>query len=237
MATRFRVENRTLVIDFGKRLKVLSSAPCRGGLVRARYVLNHQVPANPVAVPRASVGCTWADPAKYMKHIASGLGVSGDLVGLMTAVPLAQLVALREEADGLWVEGLITVGVTNAVRAGEPVARAARGQRRTPGTINIILVTNARLADSAMVGAVQVVTESKAAALLEAGVPSWTGRPGATGTGTDAVVIACGSGREGPRLRYSGTHTKLGELIGRLVMSGLRDGLKRSKRWAKLRQT
>ncbi len=84
-----------------------------------------------------------------------------------------------------------------------------------------------------MVGAVQVVTESKAAVLLAAGVPSWTGRRGATGTGTDAVVVACGAGRDGPQLRYSGTHTKVGELIGRLVMRGVTEGLKRSERWSK----
>ncbi|MGH7228005.1 MAG: adenosylcobinamide amidohydrolase, partial [Nitrospiraceae bacterium] len=95
------------------------------------------------------------------------------------------------------------------------------------GTINIILVTNARLASSALVGAVQVATESKTAVLLSKKVPSWTGSPGATGTGTDAVVVACGTG---PRLRYSGTHTKIGEMIGRLVRRGVTEGLIRSNR-------
>jgi len=55
-----------------------------------------------------------------------------------------------------------------------------------PGTINLILVTNARLSVSAMVGMVQVATEAKTAALFDADVKSWTGRSGATGTGTDA---------------------------------------------------
>ena len=231
--TRFLVDGRTLLIDLEKRLKVLSSASCRGGLVRARYILNHQVQANPVAAPAAPPTRRWTDPAKYLKQVAGALGVTGEAVALMTAVPMKQLVTLRETADNLWVEGFVTVGVTNAVRAGEPVRSAEGGRRASPGTINVILVTNARLADSAMVGAVQVMTESKAAVLLAAGVPSWTGRRGATGTGTDAVVVACGAGRDGPRLRYSGTHTKIGELIGRLVMRGVNEGLKRSERWSK----
>lgn len=231
--TRFLVEGRTLLIDLEKRLKVLSSASCHGGLVRARYIMNHQVQANPVATPAIPSKRKWTDPAKYLKQVAGELGVFGEAVGLMTAVPMKQLVTLREEADSLWVEGFITVGVTNAVRAGDPVIPAEPDRRTKPGTINIILVTNARLADSAMVGAVQVLTESKAAVLLTAGVPSWTGRRGATGTGTDAVVIACGAGPDGPPLRYSGTHTKVGELIGRLVMRGVGEGLKRSERWLK----
>ncbi len=234
--TRFLVEGRTLLINLEKRLKVLSSAACHGGLVRARYIMNHQVPANPVAAPAVSPACQWTDPAKYLTQVAGELGVTGRAVALMTAVPMTQLVTLREGEDGLWVEGFVTVGVTNAVRAGDPVQPAETARRAKPGTINIILVTNARLADSAMVGAVQVLTESKTAALLAAGVPSWTGRRGATGTGTDAVVLACGAGRRGPSLRYSGTHTKIGELIGRLVLRGVGEGLKRSERWVQRRR-
>jgi adenosylcobinamide amidohydrolase len=76
---------------------------------------------------------------------------------------------------------------------------------------------------------VQVATESKTATLLAESVPSWTGGQGATGTGTDAIVIVNG---EGPAHRYSGTHTKMGELIGRVVARGVLSGLLRYRRWA-----
>jgi adenosylcobinamide amidohydrolase len=142
----------------------------------------------------------------------------------MTAVLLDRLVVCREQEKDLWVEGFVTVGVTNAVRAGEPTDLAGRRWvAQGAGTINIILITNAALAVSAMVTAVQVATEGKTAALLEAGVPSWTGRPGATGTGTDTVVIV---GGDGPSIRYSGTHTTIGELIGRLVGRAVANGLR-----------
>jgi adenosylcobinamide amidohydrolase len=140
----------------------------------------------------------------------------------MTAVPLTHLVVFREEADGLWVEAFVTVGVSNAVRAGEPV-EAQRGKER-PGTINIILVTNAKVALPAMVEMVQVATESKAATLLAERVRSCTGQAEATGTGTDALVIVRG---EGTRLRYSGTHTPMGAMVGRVVARGVQEGLKR----------
>ena len=96
------------------------------------------------------------------------------------------------------------------------------------GTINLILVTNATLSASAMVGMVQVATEAKTAVLLRAKVKSWTGRSGATGTGTDAVVVVSGNG---PRQRYSGTHTLLGELVGRVIGIAVTEGLARYVRW------
>jgi adenosylcobinamide amidohydrolase len=137
----------------------------------------------------------------------------------MTAVLMRQLIVLREQSKELWLEGFLTVGVTNAVRAGDAVAQQPAV---SADTINIILITNAALSTSAMVTLVQVATESKTAALLAHGVRTWTGQPGATGTGTDAVVVVSG---DGPATRYGGTHTQIGALVGRLVMKGVTRGL------------
>jgi adenosylcobinamide amidohydrolase len=146
----------------------------------------------------------------------------------MTAVSLADLVTVRETYDQVWVEGFVTVGTSNAVQAGEPVTPSQRSSSAHPGTINLILVTNARLSASAMVGMVQVATEAKTAVLMRAKVKSWTGRPGATGTGTDAVVVVSGNG---PPMKYSGTHTVLGELVGRVIGMAVTAGLARYLRW------
>ena len=233
LVTTFTVRHDTLMIDLGKRMTILSSAPRGGGLVRARYILNHQVPADivqPVAVSRPSSKQVWGDPGRYLGQLATRLGMGSPCVALMTAVSLKHLVTLREESSGIWVEGFFTVGVSNAVRAGEPNGAIERdAESSTLGTINIILITNARLAIPAMVGAVQVATESKTATLLAESVPSWTGGHGATGTGTDAIVMVNG---DGPACRYSGTHTTMGELIGRVVARGVLSGLLRYRQWA-----
>lgn len=219
--TDFSIRAGTLIVDLGGTRSVLSSAVTGGGFVRARYVLSHQVPANPLRAPRPSRG--WEDPRRALRRVAAALGVRAPFVGLMTAVPLRRLVTCREESDGVWVEGFLTVGVTNAVKAGEPCRpRAARPAAGPPGTINIILVTNARLSHAAMVTAVQVAAESKAAVLLEHGVRSSLSRATATGTGTDATIIVCGAG---PRRRYSGTHTPIGAMIGRIVGRAVAQGL------------
>jgi iron complex transport system ATP-binding protein len=222
LMTKFRVTEDTLVIDLAARRPVVSSAPVGGGFTQAQYVLNHQVPAKPRGASPAAPSPACCDPSGYLQKIAERLGVTGNYVGLMTAVPLTQLVTRREEHEDLWVEAFVTVGVTNAVRVGDPGLSSGRVQPVAAGTINIILVTNAVLAASAMVEAVQVITESKAATMLAANVPTAKGLPGATGTGTDAVVVVSGAG---PVWRYCGTHTKMGELIGKAVCGGVREGL------------
>ena len=231
MQTAFRIRQQTLIVDLGGVRSVLSSAPRAGGMTRARYILNHQVAAKPIGEHDRAMGTGTreADPARTLSKLAISLGIRDRFVALMTAVWLKDLVTARESSGAIWVEGFVTVGTSNAVRAGEPAMLSQRNNSgRDPGTINLILVTNARLSASAMVGMVQVATEAKTAALLQAKVKSWTGRSGATGTGTDAVVIVSG---EGPPQRYSGTHTILGELVGRVITQAVEEGLDRYVRW------
>jgi len=230
MQTAFRVTRKTLIVDLGGIRSVLSSAPRSGGMMRARYVLNHQVSANPIGRDNSGAGAAarCPDPARALSALAASLGIRDRFVGLMTAVSLLDLIAVREAYDQIWVEGFVTVGTSNAVRAGEAVMPKETTNSRThPGTINVILVTNARLSAAAMVGVVQVATEAKTAVLLHEKVKSWTGRPGATGTGTDAVVVVSGNG---PSLRYSGTHTVLGALVGRAIGRAVTEGLARYER-------
>src|SRR5262249_39592861 len=203
------IDGRTLVIDLKTLHRIISSAPRGGGIVRARSILNHQVPANPSTL-RRPVATIWSDPSRFLGRVAARMNVRMPMVGLMTAVPMQRLVVDREQSGPVWVECFCTVGVTNAVRAGEPLARAHRPTgRHRPGTINIILVTNATLTMMALVGAVQVATESKTGTLIQNNVRSIARKSLlATGTGTDAVVIA--SSLEGlHNTPYSGTHTEI----------------------------
>lgn len=230
--TRHRVVGRTLIVDLGRNMRVLSSAPKGGGVGWARFVLNHQVisKSDPVHVDGASDP---GHPARYLGRLVSGLKISGHFIGLMTAVPMNQFVTARVCSGSTWVECFATVGVTNAVRAGE-WPRPEKKDKRWPvpaGTINLILVTNACLTDGALVGAVQVATESKTAVLRDQNVKSFTGMPGATGTGTDVTVVACRRHRQRPREQYSGTHTLIGAMIGLVVSRCVKDGLAQHRRW------
>ena len=220
-----QVVGHTLVIRLGGRKRVLSSAPLGGGVGLASNILNHQVEAS------GPLKGHYPAPARYLRKLASRLRLSGKTIGLMTAVPMTQLVTARVTAEGLWVECFATIGVTNAVQAGEwpPEAQSKRGDRS--GTINLVVITNANLSTAAMVGAVQVVTEAKTGALRDHGVRSRGSRSLATGTGTDVVVIACSRRGEGPSFIYSGTHTIIGALVGRVVADCVTRGLAKAKAW------
>lgn len=228
--TRHRVMERTLVIDLDGRKRVLSSAPLRGGLTVASYILNHQVEANPFVAGDQSM--VFGDPGRSLQELAIRLGIHAPTVGLMTAVPMTQVVTARALSDGLWVECFATVGITNAVRAGEwPPPGIADQQSGTPGTINLILVTNGCLSQAAMVCAVQVVTEAKSRVLRDHDVRCSQSGTAATGTGTDAVVIASALRGQGTRHLYSGTHTVLGAMIGHVVTRCVECGLAKAKAW------
>lgn len=224
--TRYQVIGRTLVISLGGRRRVLSSAPQGGGFSPASYIINHQVES------RLGSNGRFPNPARYLRKLASQLRVATDTIGLMTAVPMTQLVMARSSVERLWVECFATVGVTNAVRAGDwPLRHVHRMETPIPGTINLIIVTNGSLSGAAMVGAVQVATEAKTGVLRDRGVPTWNGGSGATGTGTDAVVIACRLRGMGPPHVYSGTHTIMGALVGRVVADCVARGLAKAKKW------
>lgn len=224
--TRYEVVDHTLVIHLGSRKRVLSSAPHGGGVGFASHILNHQVEADGHNMGR------YPSPARSLRILASSLKLRADTIGLMTAVPMTQLVTARVTAAGLWVECCATVGVTNAVRAGEWSLGSAQPEGGDkPGTINLIVNTNANLSIAAMVGAVQVVTEAKTGTLQDHGVKTRENQSFATGTGTDVVVIACASRGQGPPQQYSGTHTIIGALIGSAVARCVSRGLVKAERW------
>lgn len=231
--TRYHVREQTLVIDLDGRKRVLSSAPQGGGFTVASYILNHQVEANPLT--SGSQSMVFRDPGRCLRDLAVRMGIHTPAVGLMTAVPMTQVVTARAQSDGLWVECFATVGVTNAVRVGEwPLEGAADDRLGKPGTINLILITNGSLSQAAMVGAVQVVTEAKSCVLRDHDVLSPQSGAAATGTGTDAVVIVCSLRGQGPAHIYSGTHTIIGALMGRVVTDCVGRGLAKAKAWQEL---
>ncbi len=124
------------------------------------------------------------------------------VVGLLTAVDL-RAVATRRSRYGTV---LVTAGVSNAAFV---------------GTINIVLVLSGVPTSGAMVEAVKVATEAKGAALRRLDVHD--GRAPATGTSTDAVVVACEN--SGERWEYCGAATPRGRALGAMVAAAVAESL------------
>ncbi len=207
---------KSVVVRFKEPVTVHSTL--EGGRTGIRAVGNSYVPMH------ASLGHMTRGIDTVRKSIASNLGYTGaEYAGLMTGADMANLSIQTRTFKELTVTALVTAGVRgNALR----MSRDTGAYYEKPGTINIILLTNRRLSPAAMAWAVVTVTEAKSAALSELDIRS-TYSPrahGATGTGTDTVLVVQGEGAE---TAYTGGHTKIGELIAKVVHAGVTEAIAR----------
>lgn len=198
---------------------VLSWAVVGGGRRQAETVAWHRV-FNRELGPDT-------DPRALLRERLRDAGIP-DAVGLLTSASLEAYTDVERECDGFSARCLATVGLGNALRAGDPpgggstIAAAAK-----VGTINLLVRVSAPLAEEALAEALALAAEARTLAVLEAGVRSLRSGLPATGTGTDCVVVAAppaGAGRE--PLAYAGKHTAVGHLVGAAVEEAVRTGIR-----------
>ncbi len=212
-STIMDVQNKTLLVRFTEPLDVLSTL--EGPKRRQRVVGNHASPPPLWSLSHRMGMAVWRE------RVLRTLGVSPrEATLLFTGASMDHLSVQVKRRNGLTVYALVTAGAaSNALRASKD-----EGSWEEPGTINIIIMTNRRLAPQAMARAVVTATEAKTAALQDLDVrSSYRGvRWQATGTGTDEIIVVSGKG--GPST-MAGGHTRLGELIARAVYDGVREAL------------
>jgi len=201
-------------VEFGAAHRVLSSAVLNGGWVQADHIVNLKVEKN-------RGGKKTFEPSEItLFRFCRKMGWHGVTVGMMTAASMNSFVQMRRAEQNVEVVTLVTVGLSNAKRAGEPAEwRHMRTSAGAQGTINIIILTNAWLTDAAMVEAVVTVTEAKSAALQDLNVRSRTTGSQSTGTGTDSVAIVSGFGPT--RIQHCGKHVLFGEMAATVVMQAI----------------
>lgn len=203
-------KNKTFVVSSARPLKVLGSAVLGGDLRSARYIINHTV----------DKGYNGSDPERDLKQVAENLELGHDVLGMMTAVSVTQTFLTHVNHKGLSVVTLCTAGIGNPGVAGLSISKVIDQNKQ--GTINLILLVDGNLTDPAMVNAVITATEAKTRALFKANI-CLPGGEQVTGTTTDSIIVAC-TGR-GEKLRYAGTGTDLGYLVGRTVYEAVLQGV------------
>jgi iron complex transport system ATP-binding protein len=197
------VDERAVRVCSERPLRVLSSALTGGGLGHTHDIVNmHVDDVAPDSSPQAELAAC-----------AAALGVGDGFVGLMTAAATQHARLTVAGDDDLTVASVVSVGLSNTTRAGLTPPAAP-----VPGTINAIVLVDGRLTDAALVNAVITATEAKTAVLAEWDVRTPGGEL-ATGTSTDAVVVAC-TGRGDP-LPYAGPATPVGHLVARTVRDAI----------------
>ncbi|WP_340021832.1 adenosylcobinamide amidohydrolase [Paenibacillus sp. FSL K6-1096] len=204
-----------LLLELPSESDSISSAVYGGGAGRLKRAVNQFV----------SRDYECSNPVQDMQNklLEWGYPLEG-CAGLMTAVPLEHAAVAEADIGSAGIVCCVTAAAGNAARAGSE--RSVLAAYR-PGTINIMLGIDGWLSQSAMVNAVMTATEAKAAALADLGVTDAENGLIATGTTTDAIVLAVsGSRRYAAEHVYAGTATDLGGAVGRLVYSAVTESLR-----------
>lgn len=194
---------------------VLSSAVLNGGFHKARQILN-------LKVAQAYSGDE--TPQQTLARCCSQFFPSSDSIGLMTAASMRSFELAHCSVGTIQIFALGTVGLQNARAAGDPAdVEACAMHPDRVGTINLVVGTNAKMTEAAMVEAVMIVTEAKSRVLSELDIRSAVSGEIATGTGTDAIAIVSGDGPE--EIVYCGKHVDIGEKIAQCVMTVIRSSI------------
>ncbi|MEK3762754.1 adenosylcobinamide amidohydrolase [Paenibacillus sp. FSL P4-0338] len=207
-----------LLLEFPAEADSISSAVYGGGAGRLKRAVNQYV----------SRDYECSNPVQDLENKLQEWGYPLEgCAGLMTAVPLEHAAVAEEDTGSAGIFCCVTAAAGNAARAGSQ--RSVLAAYR-PGTINIMIGIDGWLSQSAMVNAVMTATEAKAAALADLGITDSENGLIATGTTTDAIVLAVsGSRRYAAEHVYAGTATDLGGAIGRLVYSTVTESLRSVK--------
>lgn len=211
----FDYPNKTLAVDLTPPMTVLSTL--EGWRDNITTVGNHYTPP-PTWLPGHLPGM---DSVRV--RILGAIGKKAETTALlMTGADMGNLSIRTEKFKDMKVMALVTAGVmSNAVRMG-----ADKGMFYEPGTINILILTNMHLTPRAMSRAIISATEAKTALLEDLDIrSSYSGeKHPATGTGTDNILVVEGQGLP---IDNAGGHSKMGELIAKVVYAGVKHAVEK----------
>ncbi|WP_058302695.1 adenosylcobinamide amidohydrolase [Gorillibacterium timonense] len=215
----FRLAEDCLVMEVPAPLDCISNAVFRGGRVRASRIVNWMVHKDYRGL----------DPEEdFRQLLASRDCPAEETVGLQTAAVIRRVAIAEEDGDCFRIAVCTTSGTRNAARAGYSRATYSAYE---PGTINTAIFIDGRLGEAAMVNALLTAAEAKVSALQDAGILDPVSGKSATGTTTDATVLAVSQSAGWSAIhRYAGTATTVGDAIGRLVYRTLLETIEADRR-------
>jgi adenosylcobinamide hydrolase len=206
---KFRnVDVNTLLVSFNEKRRLISTL---NGYGEVSFVANTYQPLKLAQI-------IMKDFSAFEEDFPRALGIpSSDLSFLSTGANMNNLVVCEKSYQDRVVCCLATGGVGNALRSGVDTADWVEQDgvyTKALGTINIILLTNVTLTDGALAKAIITATEAKTAALQDMDARSSVSPENqATGTGTDNMIVVSGVDPD-KKVRTTGGHSKMGELIG-----------------------
>lgn len=214
-------KDQNYTINFSRVMLALSTSQLKGGINEIESCFNHQLTkwiGTVDDLPNSSI-------KDYLYETSAELNLDPETTtGLMTTASMDNASIEWAQDDNISIFAVITGGAgVNAVRSGDlPCYHEHFPDKFTPigGTINILLVIEAKLPPETLARIAIIATEAKTAALQDLSINSCFSEGLATGTGTDGLIIACH--KEDPIIfTDSGNHSKLGYLISTIVKRGV----------------
>ncbi len=218
------IEEKDIVIISEKNLECLSNAAINGGRVKSNSIVNHHV----------SLKFNHTNLEDVLNPVRERFNLSKTMIGLLTAVEMADAILINEKVDNIDFTIILTAGLTNTSGPKiyiSDVLEESDTSPYEPGTINIILLINCKLTEHAIVNLFITITEAKTLLLNKLNVRTKDGSL-ATGTSTDTIVV--GFTDVGKLVEWSGYATKFGQSIGQNVFKALSKALKgkvNNKKW------
>jgi len=215
-------------------LAVLSKAPLTtvssafhngGGIKKTNVILNVEIPKS------YSDSRLHDDPESFIVDSSKKLDLREGFVGMITAAAVENF-ALVSKSNGELSASVIATAAdfegntcNHAESAGEAIKIS-----ESEGTINIIVIIDGKPTETCLVGTLITVTEAKMAALKELDIRSVYSGDEATGTVTDAIVVA-ETGRGIP-IVYGGPASPLGQIVGYCTKKAVREAVMKAKECA-----
>jgi adenosylcobinamide hydrolase len=206
-------------VGFSTERFVLSSAVFNGGRCAASNIVILKVAEDFKGTEQIVQA-----PENTLAEYCGQLRLGGTTVGMMTSASMDSFRRVTRLSQGVEISALVTAGISNACCAGDRADwRKFQVDDNRIGTINIVIITNAKMSQAAMVESVMIISEAKTVAMRKLGVKSTVSGVIATGTGTDAIAVVNGFGPEA--IHYCGKHVLFGEMLASAVIEAITGSL------------
>ena len=189
-----------------------------GGIKKTRAILNVEVPKG------YGDKSLHADPEALIVESSKKVSFTGDFVSMITAACVHNFALASKTEEGIGVSVIATAADDegNTCNYGESSGEDIKATI-IEGTINIMVIIDGNPTESSLVSSIITATEAKAVAMRELDIRSrYSGDP-ATGTITDAIVVA-ETGR-GESIVYAGPASKLGQLVGWCTRKAVKEAI------------
>lgn len=211
------LKENVLAVLSDATLNTVSSAIYNGGsLKKTKIIVNTQV------TDEYGDRLLHDDPNAFILKSFKKLGIEDNFVGMVTYANIADFALVSKRDDDVAVSVIATAGCTHAEAAGENIA-----MQKIEGTINIMVIIDGHPDEACLVSCIITATEAKTSALRELDIRSRYSGAEATGTLTDAMVVA--ETGKGDTIIYGGPSSKLGQLVSYCTKKAVKEAVVHSK--------